>query len=74
MSYLDTSGVLAYLDADDECHNSASRAWASVLDSGAFFLMTDWVRLECWSLVQRCLGLEAVNDLHEIILKHCTID
>lgn len=72
--YLDTSGILAYLDADDECHESASRAWAIVIDSGAAFLMTDWVRLECWSLVQRRLGLEAVSDYHEIILKQCAID
>ena len=72
--YLDTSGVLAYLDADDEYHEGRCRAWATVLESGAVFLMTDWVRLECWSLVQRRLGLEAANDLHEIILKQCTID
>ena len=72
--YLDTSGVLAYLDADDEYHDRASRAWATVLESGGVFFMTDWVRLECWSLVQRRLGIEAVTDFHEIILRQCTID
>lgn len=72
--YLDTSGVLAYLDADDACHNPALSAWESVLTSGAAFLMTDWVRLECWSLVQRRLGLDAVGDFHAIILRYCTID
>ena len=36
--------------------------------------MTDWVRLECWSLIQRRLGLEAVADFHQIILKLCQID
>jgi uncharacterized protein len=72
--YLDTSGVLAYLDADDACHKPACSAWDSVLASGAGFLMTDWVRLECWSLVQRRLGLDAVADFHGIILRYCTID
>jgi len=36
--------------------------------------MTEWVRLECWSLVQRRLGLEAVGDFHEIILRQCIVD
>jgi predicted nucleic acid-binding protein len=72
--YLDTSGVLAYLDADDACHSMAESAWSSVLDAKSKFLMTDWVRLECWSLVQRRLGIEAVADFHQVILKLCQMD
>lgn len=72
--YLDTSGVLAYLDADDTCHSPACGAWEIVLAAGSAFLMTDWVRLECCSLVLRRLGVEAVADFYAIVLRHCTID
>ena len=72
--YLDTSGVLAYLDADDACHEEARRAWNGVIDAGAALLMTDYVRIESWSLVQRRLGLEAVRDFFDVILPRCGID
>ncbi|MGC9453046.1 MAG: type II toxin-antitoxin system VapC family toxin [Oceanipulchritudo sp.] len=72
--YLDTSAVLAYLDADDECHAAAVAAWNRILDEGSFLVMTEWVRLECWSLVQRRLGMEAVKDFHGRILPCCRVD
>ncbi len=71
--YLDTSGVIAFLDADDECHTSACAAWKHALPSPAGFVMTDYVRLECWSLLQRRLGVEAVEDFHRHILPRCEI-
>jgi uncharacterized protein len=72
--YLDTSGVIAFLDADDRCHAAAVKAWKSVLGSERSFVMTDWVRLECWSLLQRRLGVEAVADFRSEILPLCAVD
>lgn len=72
--FLDTSGVLAYLDADDAEHLRSVAAWNRVLEERARLLMTDWVRLECWSLVQRRLGIEAVKDFYGRILPGCAID
>ncbi len=40
---------------------------------GASFVMTDYVRLETWSLVQRRLGMEAVADFRTRILPLCLI-
>jgi predicted nucleic acid-binding protein len=71
--YLDTSGVLAYLDGDDDCHGKALSAWNQVLEGGGSFVMTDYVRLECWTLIQRRLGLEAVADFREAILPLCEV-
>jgi len=72
--YLDTSGVLAFLNADDESHDSAVKAWRRVVDAKRSFVMTDYVRLECWSLVQRRLWIEAVSDFSRHILPLCQIE
>jgi predicted nucleic acid-binding protein len=72
--YLDTSGVLAFLDGSDDCHRAAGEAWRSVLEGGVTFVLTDYVRLEAWSLVQRRLGLEAVADFRSRILPLCSVE
>jgi len=71
--YLDTSGVLAFLDADDEFHDASVKAWGRVKEDGRSFVMTDYVRLECWSLLQRRLGHSAVEDFFSTILPLCRI-
>ena len=71
--YLDTSGVLAFLDADDEFHDTSVKAWKRVKADGRGFVMTDYVRLECWSLLHRRLGLGAVEDFLSTILPLCRI-
>jgi predicted nucleic acid-binding protein len=74
LTYLDTSGILAYLDADDECHSKAYLAWQQVLQAKGAFLLTDYVRLECWFLIQRRLGLEAVSDYLDLLKACCQIE
>ncbi len=37
-------------------------------------VMTDYVRLEAWSLIQNRLGLEAVADFNNHILPTCRIE
>lgn len=71
--YLDTSGILAMLDGDDDCHSMAAPAWRALMDSGADCLATDYVRLECWSLVQRRLGIEAAGALLSEVFPVCEI-
>jgi len=72
-TYLDTSGVLAFLNADDHCHKRAVEAWRDALSLGSGFAMTDYVRLETWSLLQRRLGIDAVTDFYRRILPLCEI-
>ena len=71
--YLDTSGILGMLDAGDEFHAPAAAAWNDLLDAGLEMVMTDYVRLESWSLIQRRLGLEAAEDFHQAILPLCSV-
>lgn len=72
--YLDASGILAMLDADDECHHIAAGAWQRMLASRMLFISTDYVRLECWSLIQRRLGMDALRDYHRRVLPLCVVD
>lgn len=71
--YLDTSGLLGMLDAGDDFHVKAASAWHQILDARVDMVMTDYVRLECWSLIQRRLGLDAVDDFHRNILPLCVV-
>ena len=66
--YVDTSGVLAFLDGDDLHHDRSRRAWEQAMESQARMIMTEYVRLESWSLIQRRLGLDAVQDFHQVLL------
>ena len=72
--YLDTSGVLAFLNLDDACHPAARVAWEAALTQRLNMVMTDYVRLEAWSLIQSCLGLEAVVAFRNRILPTCRIE
>lgn len=70
--YLDTSGVLAFLNAVDEFNRKAVSAWESVLSNGACFVMSDYVRLETWA-GPKATGTEAVEDFRARILPLCSI-
>jgi predicted nucleic acid-binding protein len=72
--YLDTSGVLAFLDARDRKHEQAVEAWKLIMNDRRELVMTDYVRLECWSLVQRRLGLDALADFQRSVLPLCRIE
>jgi len=72
--YLDTSGVLAFLSLDDASHHAARVAWEAALNHELKMVMTDYVRLESWSLIQNRLGLEAAADFKNRILPACRIE
>jgi uncharacterized protein len=72
--FLDTSGILAFLDRDDEFHGRAVVAWREMVEGGREAVTTDYVRLESWSLVQRRLGLRALEDFHSTLLPMCRVE
>jgi uncharacterized protein len=71
--YLDTSGVIAFFNASDEFHALAVRAMRTALSVGHGFIMTDYVRLECWTLVHRRLGMDALADFCSQLLPLCIV-
>jgi predicted nucleic acid-binding protein len=59
--FVDTSGLLAVLDADDMRHSEAEAAWRQILTSDDNLVSTNYVLVETLALVQRRLGMEAVR-------------
>lgn len=70
--FVDTSALLALLNADEQAHAEAVRTWNRLLEElthGRTRLVThSGILLECNVLVQRRLGMPALRDLHERLL------
>ena len=59
--FADTSGLLALLNAEDENHARAQRAFAGLGARRALLVSTSFVLVETYALIGRRLGLEAVR-------------
>jgi uncharacterized protein len=59
--FVDTSALLAVLDADDANHATARETWQALLGGDSALLCTNYVLLETIALVQHRLGLEALS-------------
>jgi len=59
--FVDTSALLAILDADDEEHEAAKRIWEHLLATPQVMVCSSYVLVETVALVQRRLGVDAVH-------------
>lgn len=66
-TFVDTSALYALMDAADPAHAAAASAFAAL--SGTELVTHSYVLLEAVALVQRRLGVEAVSDLTEHLLR-----
>jgi uncharacterized protein len=66
--FIDTSALLAVLDADDANHRAAKRSWESILAAGDTLVSHNYVLVETSALVLRRLGLEALRALEGDIM------
>ncbi len=66
--FVDTSALLAVLDAGDGNHPRASAEWEKLVSQKAALVTTSYVLVETFALVQHRLGTEAVRALQEDIL------
>lgn len=66
--FIDTSAFLAVLDADDDHHAPAKRAWGEILASGALLVTSNYILVETFALVQNRLGLQALRVFQEDIV------
>ena len=62
-TYVDTSGLYAFVDADDVRHADARVAWHRMADAREERVTTNYVLVETVSLLQARLGLAAVRTL-----------
>ena len=61
--FVDTSAILAIIDADQPRHRDVVGAFDSALDAGDPLFTSNYVLVETFALVQRRLGLAASRDL-----------
>ena len=66
--FVDTSGFLAVLDADDESHGRAKDAWIKLLSSGAGLTTSNYVVVETCALLQSRFGMTAARVFQEDVL------
>lgn len=62
---LDTSALLALLDADDEFHEEADALYDQLLGDGCELWLSSYIRVETIALAHRRLGFEPLRDLVE---------
>ena len=58
---LDTSALVALMDADDPAHESVAAAWATILAEAVPPLLTSLTLLEALAVLPRRLGMDAVR-------------
>ena len=61
--FVDTSALLAFLDADQPRHAETVAAWRRAMDNRDTLVTSSYVVVETFALVQRRLGLEALRAL-----------
>lgn len=61
--FVDTSALLAIVDADDIHHADAQQLWATLLQSQALIHTTNYVLVEALAIVQRRFGINGVRSL-----------
>jgi len=66
-TFVDTSAVLAILDADDPSHSSARASWERLLGEDEALVTSSYALVETHALVQSRLGMDAVRTLAEDI-------
>jgi predicted nucleic acid-binding protein len=73
-TFVDTSALLAVLDADEAAHRRAAAAWRQLVESGETLFTTSYVLVECFALAQARLGLAATRVLVEDIEPSLVVD
>jgi predicted nucleic acid-binding protein len=66
--FVDTSALLALLDADDPEHERASAAWDDLAEEATCLVSTNYVVVETVAVAQHRLGIDAVRALVDDIL------
>jgi uncharacterized protein len=66
--FLDSSGLYAVFDGDDAAHPAVAEAWRRIVDTGSVLLTSSYVLVELTALIQRRLGLAAVDALTTFVM------
>lgn len=62
-TFVDTSALIALLDASEAKHIACARAWKRLLGDDASLATSSYVLVETFALAQRRLGVDAIRTL-----------
>lgn len=71
--FIDTSAFMAYFNRDDRHHAAAARIMPAVAQRETELVTTNYVLLETTALLQRRLGLAALQDFQDAIAPLLTV-
>ena len=74
MVFIDTSALLAIMDADDSNHGRAKERWKDILNGESSPVCSNYILVETFALIQHRLGMEAVRAFQEDIIPVLTIE
>ena len=66
--FVDTSALLAVMDADDSNHQRATAAWRDLVATEEMLVTSSYVVVELFALTQRRLGMDAVRALESDVM------
>ena len=66
--FVDTSALIAFLDAGQIRHSEVSTVWDEALAQERVLFTSNYVLLESFALVQRRLGVEALRGLADVLV------
>ena len=72
--FVDTSALIALLDADEAKHAACAREWKRLLGSDASLVTSNYVIVETCAVAQRRLGMDAVRSLTTDFMPLLAID
>lgn len=61
--FVDSSALLALLDADEPRHAAAAKAWRRLLDADALLISSNYVLVEAIAVAQRRFGVAGARSL-----------
>jgi len=71
--FVDTSVFLAVLTDDDHNNKIAAETLATLAESGEQLITTNYILVESYALIQRRMGMNAIQDFQEKILPSLTL-
>ncbi|HEX5808262.1 MAG TPA: PIN domain-containing protein [Anaerolineales bacterium] len=72
--FVDTSALFALVSMEDQAYTTALSSWGEMVYSQSILITNNYVLVECFSLLQHRLGIEAVRDLQLRIVPLLQVD